>query len=261
MLHDPFDTDLLTWLESQADAPIELRLALPADIQAYLGKLEETVRATDSVVQDESARRDARTAAVLSFATVSEAASPAVKVVNSTLYDALKARASDIHLESTAAGLTVKYRIDGVLDHGASLNGTELAEQVVSRLKVLAELDIAERRVPQDGRFRVEASGREIDLRVSIMPSIHGEDAVIRILDKRAMMAAYGALRLETMTRATSYGENGIRAVRITDVSHRGMGLAHDGTLAQGMLLKLIAENGIARSGAVRWASAGRRRR
>lgn len=67
-----------------------------------------------------------------------------------------------------------------------------------------------------------------------------------------------GALRLETMTRATSYGENGIRAVRITDVSHRGMGLAHDGTLAQGMLLKLIAENGVARSGAVRWASAGR---
>jgi general secretion pathway protein E len=86
-----------------------------------------------------------------------------------------------------------------VLDHAASVNGIELAEQVVSRLKVLAELDIAERRVPQDGSFRVEASGREIDLRVSIMPSIHGEDAVIRVLDKRAMIEAYGALTLEAL--------------------------------------------------------------
>ena len=197
---DPFDVDLLVWLEAQAGAAVDVRLALAADIAAWLSKLEESVRATDSVVQDDDpARRDGRTAAVLSFASVSEAASPAVKLVNSTLYDALKARASDIHLESTAQGLAVKYRIDGVLDHATSLNGAELAEQVISRLKVLAELDIAERRVPQDGSFRVEAGGREIDLRVSIMPSIHGEDAVIRILDKRAMIAAYGALSLEAL--------------------------------------------------------------
>ncbi|HXB22246.1 MAG TPA: GspE/PulE family protein, partial [Candidatus Solibacter sp.] len=90
-------------------------------------------------------------------------------------------------------------RVDGVLDHATSVNGIETAEQVISRLKVLAELDIAERRVPQDGSFRVEAGGREIDLRVSIMPSIHGEDAVIRILDKRAMIEAYGALTLEAL--------------------------------------------------------------
>jgi general secretion pathway protein E len=197
---DPFDGDLLTWVETQAAEPVEIGLALGADIQAYLSKIEETVRAMDSVAQDDgSAQRDGRTAAVLSFASVSEAASPAVKLVNSTLYDALKAGASDIHMESTAGGLAVKYRIDGVLDRGTSISGVETAEQVISRLKVLAELDIAERRVPQDGSFRVEAAGREIDLRVSIMPSIHGEDAVIRILDKRAMMAAYGALRLETL--------------------------------------------------------------
>jgi len=197
---DPFDGDLLTWVETQAAEPVEIGLALGADIQAYLSKIEETVRAMDSVVQDSDAtQKDGRTAAVLSFASVSEAASPAVKLVNSTLYDALKAGASDIHLESTAGGLAIKYRIDGVLDRGTSVNGTETAEQVISRLKVLAELDIAERRVPQDGSFRVQAAGREIDLRVSIMPSIHGEDAVIRILDKRAMMAAYGALSLETL--------------------------------------------------------------
>ena len=204
VIADPFDLDLQTWLETQARAtalaPLKLRLALQSDIQAYLSKQEESARAVDTLVAGVSeGRRDGKTAAVLSFASVSEAASPAVKLVNSTLYDALKAGASDIHLESTAGGLAVKYRVDGVLDHATSVNGIEVAEHIISRLKVLAELDIAERRVPQDGSFRVESGGREIDLRVSIMPSIHGEDAVIRILDKRAMIEAYGSLTLEAL--------------------------------------------------------------
>jgi general secretion pathway protein E len=204
VLADPFDLDLQTWLGARAGAsarhPLQTRLALASDIQAYLGKHEESARAVDNLLPGlADAKRDGKTAAVLSFASVSEAASPAVKLVNSTLYDALKAGASDIHLESTAGGLAVKYRIDGVLDHATSVNGIEVAEQVISRLKVLAELDISERRVPQDGSFRVETGGREIDLRVSIMPSIHGEDAVIRILDKRAMIEAYGALTLEAL--------------------------------------------------------------
>jgi general secretion pathway protein E len=204
VIADPFDLDLQTWLQAQAGAtaasPLHLRLALQSDIQAYLGKHEESARAVDTLVGDSGeSRRDGKSATVLSFASVSEAASPAVKLVNSTLYDALKAGASDIHLESTAGGLAVKYRVDGVLDHAASVGGIELAEHIISRLKVLAELDIAERRVPQDGSFRVESAGREIDLRVSIMPSIHGEDAVIRILDKRAMIEAYGSLTLEAL--------------------------------------------------------------
>ena len=205
VIADPFDLDLQTWLGARAcrggHAPLAMRLALQADIGAYLSKQEESARAVDSLLPGAAsdARRDGKTAAILSFASVSEAASPAVKLVNSTLYDALKAGASDIHLESTAGGLAVKYRVDGVLDHATSVNGIEVAEHIISRLKVLAELDIAERRVPQDGSFRVEAGGREIDLRVSIMPSIHGEDAVIRILDKRAMIEAYGALTLEAL--------------------------------------------------------------
>ena len=204
VIADPFDLDLQTWLSTQARAsaaaPLQTRLALQSDIQAYLSKQEESARAVDTLAPGAGeGRRDGKTAAVLSFASVSEGASPAVKLVNSTLYDALKAGASDIHLESTAGGLAVKYRIDGVLDHATSVGGIETAEQIISRLKVLAELDIAERRVPQDGSFRVEAGGREIDLRVSIMPSIHGEDAVIRILDKRAMIEAYGALTLEAL--------------------------------------------------------------
>ena len=204
VIADPFDLDLQTWLQAQAGAtaasPLHLRLALQSDIQAYLGKHEESARAVDTLVGDSGeGRRDGKSATVLSFASVSEAASPAVKLVNSTLYDALKAGASDIHLESTAGGLAVKYRVDGVLDHAASVGGIELAEHIISRLKVLAELDIAERRIPQDGSFRVESAGRDIDLRVSIMPSIHGEDAVIRILDKRAMIEAYGSLTLEAL--------------------------------------------------------------
>ena len=197
---DAFDIDLQTWLQTRAQGPVTMYLALPADLQAYLSKQEESARAVDSLQRTSIEQRpDGKAATVLSFASVSEVASPAVRLVNSTLYDALKAGASDIHLECTPSGLTVKYRIDGVLDHATSVHGVDVAEQVVSRLKVLAELDIAERRVPQDGSFRVEAGGRDIDLRVSIMPSIHGEDAVIRILDKRAMVQAYGALTLEAL--------------------------------------------------------------
>ena len=200
IIADPFDSELQTWLETHARGSLSYRLALQSDIQAYLSKQEETARALDDLgLATDDAQRDGKMANVLSFASIGEGASPAVKLVNSTLYDALKAGASDIHLESTVNGLTVKYRVDGMLDHATSTNGVEAAEQVISRLKVLAELDIAERRVPQDGSFRVEAGGREIDLRVSIMPSIHGEDAVIRILDKRAMIEAYGSLTLEAL--------------------------------------------------------------
>jgi general secretion pathway protein E len=200
VVSDPFDVDTPTWLETCAGRPITLWLALDADILAYLSKQEETVRATDTLdsgqVED---RRDGKAAAVLTFASVNEGASPAVKLVNSILYDALKVGASDIHIESTPSGLTVKFRIDGVLDHALNANGVETAEHVISRLKVLSDLDIAERRVPQDGSFMVEAGARDIDLRVSIMPSIHGEDAVIRVLDKRAMIETYGALTLNAL--------------------------------------------------------------
>lgn len=200
VLSDPFDTDLQTWIDAQAQDPIYYWLALQTDIQAYLSKQEESVRTVDELISTPNdPQRNSKTAAFLSFTSVSETVSPIIKLVNSTLYDALKAGASDIHLESTPSGLTIQYRLDGVLDLATLVNGTEIAEHVISRLKVLAELDIAEHRIPQDGSFRVEANGRDIDLRLSIMPSIHGEDAVIRILDKRAMIEAYGALTLEAL--------------------------------------------------------------
>src|SRR5690606_9800557 len=115
----------------------------------------------------------------------------------STLYDALQAGASDVHLESTGSGLAIKYRIDGVLTNAESVPGVELAEQVISRIKVMSELDIAERRVPQDGRFKARRGEREIDFRVSVMPSVYGEDAVLRILDRQALADHLSGLTLD----------------------------------------------------------------
>ena len=197
---DPADADLAIWLESRVDRALQWRLALRADIQAWHSRLEATTSAAASLDGfDDAATADESAATLLSLASLSATASPVVRLLDSALYDGLKTGASDIHLESTPRGLTVKYRIDGVLDQAMNAQGVELAEQVISRLKVLAELDIAERRVPQDGSFRVRSGGREIDLRVSIMPSLHGEDAVIRVLDKRAMVEAHGALTLEAL--------------------------------------------------------------
>jgi general secretion pathway protein E len=200
VVHDPLDSDLWTQLATWAQGPIRYVLAAPDDIHAYLNQQEAGSRAVDTLERDHAETQGQRhDVEELSLARVSDAASPAVKLVNSTLYDALRAGASDVHLESTPTGLAVKYRIDGVLDAITEVPGQSLAEQAISRLKVLADLDIAERRVPQDGSFRVSVQQREVDLRVSIIPGLHGEDAVIRILDKHAMVQARGRLSLDTL--------------------------------------------------------------
>src|SRR5262247_2313913 len=158
------------------------------------------MRALDALAGGASAQGVASAAVEdLSLRSISEDTSSVVKLVNSTLYDALKSGASDIHLEATASGLVMKYRVDGVLALAGSVAGTETAEQVISRVKVMSELDIAERRVPQDGRFKVSARGREIDIRVSVMPSIFGEDAVLRILDKQNLADEVKGLRLDRL--------------------------------------------------------------
>lgn len=200
VISDPFDADLITQLGQSARQVVNIVIATPDDIHAYLNQQESSLRAVDSFSSDAGGAVEASPSIeALSLTSVAEASSPAVKLVNSTLYDALRAGASDVHLESTPVGLAVRYRIDGVLDDITQVQGRAVAEQAISRLKVLSELDIAERRVPQDGSFQVRALGRLIDLRVSIMPSIHGEDAVIRILDKQAMIEAHGKLSLEAL--------------------------------------------------------------
>jgi general secretion pathway protein E len=185
---DPFAADLRAWAQERIAEPFEWLLAHPADLAVYLSRHEEGLRAMDGAVEA-AAKQSAGEGAVedLSLVSISEDANPIVKLVNSTLYDAMKAGASDIHIESRAKELAIKYRIDGVLSQVGMLSGREHAEQVISRIKVMSELDIAETRVPQDGRFKVAMRGRDIDVRVSILPSIFGEDAVLRILDKQAL--------------------------------------------------------------------------
>ena len=198
---DPFDIDLLNWLEHRLPVGVELALATDGDLKAVLSRAEGGARAVSPIEAGgaSAAASGEQRGEEISFVGIAEDTSPVVKLVNSTLYDSLKAGASDVHFESTPHGMDVKYRIDGVLNLAASVPGVETAEQAISRIKVLAELDIAERRVPQDGRFRVSVGGRTTDLRVSVMPSIHGEDAVLRILDKRQLVPTGSKLTLDLL--------------------------------------------------------------
>jgi type II secretory ATPase GspE/PulE/Tfp pilus assembly ATPase PilB-like protein len=126
-------------------------------------------------------------------------ASPIIRLVDTTIFTALQRRASDIHIESRDDSSVIKYRIDGVLQQAMPPIGREHHSTIISRIKVMSELDIAERRVPQDGRFRVRYSGRSIDFRVSIMPTVHGENAVLRVLDKESMSEKFRNLTLDVV--------------------------------------------------------------
>jgi type II secretory ATPase GspE/PulE/Tfp pilus assembly ATPase PilB-like protein len=130
--------------------------------------------------QDETLSIDRLTAADSDIA-------PVIKLVDTTIFNALERRASDIHIETRDSEVAIKYRIDGVLHYAMPPIAKEWHSTIISRIKVMSELDIAERRMPQDGRFRVRYKNRLIDFRVSIMPTIHGEDAVLRVLDKESM--------------------------------------------------------------------------
>ena len=200
VLGDPLDLDTQDWLESRIEAPFRYRIAEKAEVTAYLAQQEEKFKALDGVASTVTQKIGFHeNTQEISFESAAEGDGTVIRLVTSTLYDALKAGASDVHLESTSTGLTIKYRIDGVLTAAQSVPGVELAEQVISRVKVMSELDISERRVPQDGRFRARRDGREIDFRVSVMPSALGEDAVLRILDRRALSDQLSGLTLDAL--------------------------------------------------------------
>ena len=136
--------------------------------------------------------------------------SPIIRLVDTTIFTALQRRASDIHIETRDDSVVIKFRIDGVLTQAMPPIGKEHHSTVISRIKVMSELDISERRVPQDGRFRVKYNGRAIDFRVSIMPSIHGEDAVLRVLDKESMSEKFRTLTLDVV----GFDEDDLRKFR-----------------------------------------------
>ena len=161
--------------------------------------------------------------AELSIQSLSSETSQVVRLLDATLYEALKSRASDLHLESTAFGLTVRHRLDGVMVEAGEVAGREVSEQLVSRLKVMARLDIGERRLPQDGRFKrrvgTAAEARDVDFRVSIMPTTFGEDAVVRILDRSKLAEDHSGLTL------TKLGFDASDAAQILKLASRPYGM------------------------------------
>ncbi|MCL6481581.1 MAG: GspE/PulE family protein [Firmicutes bacterium] len=181
-----------------------LKVAPPSQISDLLKRTEQSQRvleqATESftiqVVPEEE--EDEETISMERLTRETDA-SPVVRLVNTIIFTALERRASDIHIETRDNEVAVKYRIDGVLQYAMQPLAKEWHSTILSRIKVMSELDIAERRIPQDGRFRVRYKGRFIDFRVSIMPSIHGEDAVLRVLDKETLSEKFRNLTLDVV--------------------------------------------------------------
>lgn len=209
-LTDPFSLALRQWAYSLNALPALMSLsALNARLEA-LGKQQRTLDQLEQQNSDESSETQWLEITPAAIASEPHAV---IKLVNATLFDALQSRASDIHLSAVADGLMVKYRIDGVLHAIRHCAGVQQGEQVISRLKVLSCMDISERRIPQDGRFKALILQRPVDFRVSIVPGIHGEDAVLRVLDKSHDQN----LRLETL----GFDEHTLCAIRrLTHLPH-----------------------------------------
>ncbi len=217
---DIYNLNLPAWASERLGAPFKMRLAHQSDIAAYMARQEDSMRAVESALGSASGDGNAASQSEeLSISTIEGDASPVVKLVHSTLYDALKTDASDIHLQTVPGGLVIKYRLDGVMSQVGAVSEQAMAEQAISRIKVMAELDITEQRVPQDGRFRALYRGREVDFRVSVMPSIHGEDIVIRVLDKQALADHVKGLRLDYL----GFDDNVMAVMRRHFLSPYGM--------------------------------------
>jgi general secretion pathway protein E len=201
------DPLLLQAVESRLAAPVRWHRVAAETLDPWLSVGESAFRAldlvrddsTDNTTDETTHRSGGDSTRELSAAGVSEAGSPVVRLLDATLLDALKAGASDIHIECSARGADIRYRIDGVLAAVHGIEGARTAEQLVSRLKVMAELDIGERRLPQDGRFKLRVQAREVDFRLSIMPSVFGEDAVLRVLDRVHIERTQGGLTLDAL--------------------------------------------------------------
>ena len=193
------DELLLQSVEARLQAPVRWLQCEPAAISHWLGAGEADFRALSDVEESVIDAEAGGAAEELSALVMSEQASPVVRLLNATLYDALQDGASDVHIECTARGAVIRFRVDGVMSMVRSVDGAATAEQLVSRLKVMSELDIGERRLPQDGRFKLRVQGREVDFRLSIMPSVFGEDAVVRVLDRARIEQTGGSLTLDAL--------------------------------------------------------------
>jgi len=199
---DPSDLHTIDEIGVQLNMPIRVCVGTQTAIQNILKKSESSQRVLEEATegfQMQILREDDAGDENLTVEKLTSDASPVIRLVDSTLFTALQRRASDIHIETQDDAVHFKYRIDGVLQKAMNPIDKRHHSTIISRIKVMAELDIAEKRVPQDGRFRLRLRGKTIDFRVSIMPSVHGEDAVIRILDKESMSEQFTELRLDIL--------------------------------------------------------------
>src|SRR5881296_2832548 len=200
---DPTDVLKLDELELLLGAPLKVKVAPPAAIRDKLEKSESTQRVLDEASEGfrlQLVGEDEEGEETLTIDSITnQEASPIIKLVDSIVFNAIQRRASDIHIETRDNEVVVKYRIDGVLYEALDPIDKRHHSTIISRIKVMSELDIAEKRVPQDGRFKLRITGRTIDFRVSIIPTAHGEDSVIRILDKESMNSDFKNLRLDVL--------------------------------------------------------------
>src|SRR3954471_15683028 len=202
VVSDPTDLPMIDELGVLLATPIKVTVGTPSSIQSILKKSESSQRVLEDATESfqlQILREDEGGDEALTVEKLTADASPVIRLVDTTLYSAIQRRASDIHIETQDDAVHVKYRIDGVLQPAMRPIDKRFHSTIISRVKVMAELDIAEKRVPQDGRFKLRMPGKTIDFRVSIMPSVHGEDAVIRILDKESISEQFHELRLDIL--------------------------------------------------------------
>ena len=202
VVSDPTDLPMIDELSLVLGTTVAVTVGTPSAIDAILSRSESSQRVLDEATESfglQLLHEDDGGEEALTVERLTSDLSPVIKLVDSIIYTAIQRRASDIHVETQDDAVHVKYRIDGVLQPAMRPIDRQFHGAVLSRIKVMAELDIAEKRVPQDGRFKLRMPGKTIDFRVSIMPSIHGEDAVIRILDKTSISEQFRELRLDIL--------------------------------------------------------------
>jgi type II secretory ATPase GspE/PulE/Tfp pilus assembly ATPase PilB-like protein len=201
VMADPTDIPVVDEISLLLGTPIQPAVGTPSGIQECLKRGQGSSRVLEEagesfkiqVLGDDDKAQD------LSIDQIKKDKSPIIRLIDTVLFDALTRRASDIHIETQDTEVVIKYRIDGALQKAMKPIAKEHHSAIISRIKVMAELDIAEKRVPQDGRFRVFVQGRSVDFRVSIMPSVHGEDSVIRVLDKETLSKQFTSLSLDIL--------------------------------------------------------------
>ncbi len=202
VVSDPSDLPMIDELGLLLATPIKVTVGARSAIESILKKSESSQRVLEEATESfqlQLLKEEENGDESLTVERLTSDISPIIRLVDSTIYTAIQRRASDIHIETQDDSVHVKYRIDGVLQEAMRPMAKQFHSSIISRIKVMAELDIAEKRVPQDGRFKLRLPEKTIDFRVSIMPSVHGEDAVIRILDKESISEQFTELRLDIL--------------------------------------------------------------